>query len=249
MRQVIVVADVILAVLVVLLCLLPWIFQKHFLVKTYVEVMKVLDEYYLCGYSICKLIMSELFGRLGDLNDEGFCFTVSAAIMLALKDVKTARLVRGNVREIGEHSWVEIKYLGRFWVIDPLIYVGGFASRASYYRMQGVRVVVAYRYQQFWHDTAAEKFYKRLSYPATSCVFVDLFWYYTPVEDIREKLGERKGEPQFCASGQYYIFAPEYGYLFNQRIINELMARPTRRAPKKRTIRRLYSQYRETVKL
>ncbi len=215
--------------------------------NSYKRLMIPLTQVYLCGYSIYHMIRVEFPHRFGNFNHEGFCYTFSAAIMIGLKSRKSSRLVRGFVISPdyhSDHSWVEIKAFGRWWVIDPVLLINGMTYRRRYYQKYHPEILAVYSYRVFWRDPAAHKFWERMCCLETSKIFVDLFWHYTPRNDGIE-IPNMKDDKLRLPDKQYYLFPPIFGYHFDQEIVNEFMARPTRKSPRRRTLRRLNSYYRK----
>lgn len=212
----------------------------------YCVLMSELSQLYLCRYSLYDMIVSQFIPRFTDFNHEGFCYTFSAAIMLSLRKYRNARLVRGYIdyRDLhSNHSWVEVRILGVWLVVDPNIMIAGFTTRSWYYRAIRPEVKRVYKYREFWSDPYADEFFQRMSVQKTSHVFYNLCQRYTPnekgsVETISPEQYQAKGL-EFFDDGQHYVFSPESGFYCEQSIINELMARPTRLSPKRHTIRRI----------
>lgn len=215
--------------------------------------MTELNRSYLCGYSLYHMLRVHFPNRFGNFNHEGFCYTFSAAAMLGLKRCRYNRLVRGYLAAEGfetDHSWVEVKAFGHWWVIDLRYLTNGMMPRRRYYQTTHAEVQAIYPRRVFWQDPAALQFYQRLQRPESSKIFFNLYWYYTP------SVGEIEFHPreelmlELPENTKYYLFPPKYGYKFDQEIINELMARPARRSPRRRTLRRLDHWYkRETREL
>lgn len=214
-----------------------------------VYVMRVANRHYLCGYSLAQMINAEFMNRFGNFNHEGFCYTFSAVMMLILKDTKTARIVRGDMADqSGKHSWVEFKRFGLWWVVDPCWLSCPVVSRCWYYHEMRPQVLVNYSHREIWNDPAAEVFYQHLLKPESSRIFVNLYWHYTPdrksakpwIHDLVN--GQILPLPE--ADGSYLLFSEDLNFWFCQRIVNDFMVRPTRKAPKKRTLRLLRCWYR-----
>lgn len=226
-------------------------FRKRQLKAVYHSIMTTLNQSYLCGYSLFMMIRDNFINRFANFNHEGFCFTFSATIMLSLKKYSKSRLVRGRIVDEefdSDHSWVELKLLGTWWVIDPCFYVAGFSYRHYYYRTLRPQIEIIYDYQTFWSDPLADEFYQRMRKPEASYLFVNLYARYTP-----DKGSLRISSPEsylengydFLENGQYYLFPPDHHYHFSQEIVNDFMARPTHRSPKLRSLRRLDRVYRQ----
>lgn len=214
----------------------------------YCEVMTELGAHYLCGHSLFKMIDNKFFPRFGHFNHEGFCYTISAAIALSLKNEHTTRIVRGYIKQgnfASNHSWVEVKILGHWWVVDPCFFEMGFIGRCYYYLHEKPKVLAVYRYDKIWQDPLAERFHERLSRPELSRIFIDLYWHYTPDEGDIKIPNRNDADDEFLEKGLYYVFPPEYGYKFDQETVNDFMARPTRKSPRRRTLRRLEKFYKK----
>lgn len=209
-------------VLVAVLGILLWTVTSMLLCKRSQRICDEMEleisQHYFCGHNLADMIKTNFFGRFSDFNKEGFCYTYSAVIMLALRKFKHTRVVRGYIDQPdyqSNHSWVEIR--------------------------------VIYTYGEFWRDPFAEKFQQRLRQPATSLIFWELFHRYTPY-DSDESLRFKELDPseiELFDPPYYMLSPPELGWKYSQRIVNELMARPSRRTPKRRTLRRLDSLYRQ----
>lgn len=122
--------------------------------------------------------------------------------------------------------------------------------RSTYYSHEHPDIRLIYDYERFWSDRTALQFYERLSNRQKSYVFADLYYHYVPVTGevgIHDLCwGE---EYQFQKEDDTYsIFPPEYNINFSQLIVNDFMARPTRKSPKRRSIRRLEHCYRQIAK-
>lgn len=226
-------------------------FRKRQLKAVYRSIMTTLDQSYLCGHSLFMMIRDDFINRFANFNHEGFCFTFSAAIMLSLKKYPKSRLVRGHIVDgefDSDHSWVELKLFGSWWVIDPSFYQDGLTRRSWYYAGLHPEIKRIYEYREFWHDDLADEFFLRLSQPQTSRIFVNLYLRYTPAKDSFEIINAAeylKFGYEFFDDGRYYLFPSGRGFRFSQEIVNDFMARPTRQSPKLRSLRRLKQVYRQ----
>lgn len=225
--------------------------EEWLIKKSHKVVMYQLYQTYLCGHNLFAMIRVNFFQRFGNLNHEGFCYTFSAAIMLGLKAMKHTRVVRGHIvlpDYDSFHSWVEVKVFGIWYVVDPCFISRGIIRRSWYYQENHPKILVIYPYKKFWSDPAALQFYERLKRPELSKVFTELYYHYTPKGEAIEIPNMKDDEYDFLDKSQYYLFPPVYGFKFDQEIVNELMARPTRKSPRRRTLRRLDSYYRRRVR-
>lgn len=182
-------------------------------------------NHYFCGYSLADMISADFFSRFSSLNQEGFCYTYSAVIMLTLRKFKHTRVVRGRIdlpAYRSNHSWTEIRIRGQWWVIDLVNYPIvdsrpiNFMPRRFYYQHMRPKILVTYRYKEFWGDPLAVQFYECLREPETSGILLEIYHHYTPLRDGIE-IGEL--DP-------YEILPEELGYDFSQETIDMLMANP-----------------------
>ncbi len=223
---------------------------KKAIQAAYRVIMTEICQIYFCGHNVYAMIQSNFFQRFGDFNHEGFCYTVSSVIMLGLQPFETSRVVRGHVHAddfSSLHSWVEVRLFGLWWVIDPCMYSTAFTTRRYFRRCLHPKVMKVYDYQTFWGDKSAQVFRERLEKPQSSHVFVDIYLYYTPKGNDNVLIANDGFEGLDLPDDDrmYYLFPPEYGFWFSQRIVNEFMARPTRKSPRRRTIRRLEGFYKK----
>lgn len=241
-------------VLVAVLGILLWTVTSMLLCKRSQRICDEMEleisQHYFCGHNLADMIKTNFFGRFSDFNKEGFCYTYSAVIMLALRKFKHTRVVRGYIDQPdyqSNHSWVEIRICGRWWVIDLANQYDISMPQKLYYKVTKPEIRVIYTYEEFWRDPFAEKFQQRLRQPATSLIFWELFHRYTPY-DSDESLRFKELDPseiELFDPPYYMLSPPELGWKYSQRIVNEMMARPSRRTPKRRTLRRLDSLYRQ----
>lgn len=83
--------------------------------------LELIGWYLVCGYSLDKLLEADvpirLCRRIG--CDCGSWFAVVTMIALGDNDVE-ARLCYGVRSDYEAHTWVEYKYLGIWWAVDPI---------------------------------------------------------------------------------------------------------------------------------
>ncbi len=205
---------------------------------------------YLCGHHLYSMLCQKFFKRFGDFNHDGFCYTVSGIIMLALKNNHSAKYLRGFIRDRKsdfqtEHSWVEVKVIGIWWVVDPVLTWPFIVPRRHYNRLFRVERRHVYSYTEFWRHPDTETLHDRLQRPETSWIFVELYKYFTPKDQTDVVFNPQPIDAFLENHHQYLVFPPEFGFKFSQRIVDDFMAKPTRKSPKKRTLRRLYRFYRQ----
>lgn len=90
--------------------------------------------------------------------------------MIALKDITSARLVRGKNDACGWHSWVEVEEddialaVDACWLYSdldqPNIYV---METERYYEATGLKSMTVYTHEEFWSYELSKELYYRLS--------------------------------------------------------------------------------------
>lgn len=221
--------------------LLATIFYKiryQLYLRTIASIIREFDRHYLCGYDLYSMVDADFMGRFGKFCQEGFCFTFSAAIMLSLRRIKTAQLVRGEIPEVETvHSWVELRAFGMWWVIDPCWYkTCPFLRRYMHYEDNHPENIVRYSYAKIWHDPMAKTFYEHLSCSEKSHIFVELWSHYTPDVTGGFEIRKLNHEPYEISPGtrenyRRFDFDCQYHNKFCQEVIDELMAKADSETP------------------
>lgn len=207
----------------------------------YQSIKAELSQIYFCRHNFFSMVENSFFPRFSNYNHCGFCYTVSAAVMLGLKSFRQSRVVRGWVRDWGPHSWVEVRLCGQWWVIDTSCYIAKvIMKRHYYYRKLRPKVMVVYDYETFWND-GARLFRTRLEKPETSRIFVEMFRYYTPAmdNDLRTEGIENNSTKEitfFEDNRDYSLFSPEDDIRFCQEIVDDFMATPTCKSPRQNSL-------------
>lgn len=224
-----------------------------------------LDRLYFYGFSLAELVAERFFQRFAAFNNEnggpGICYVAAALNMLALKDVRSARVAFGIDREkMFPHSWVEFRYKGRWWVLDP-IWIGRFVmERREFYRKAKIKPRRIYSYERFWGFPISEEIFEKLQNPRTSYLVYELmmaYAHYTGSEEqfhprIRElrlaNLWDEEPE-EFGTYTNVRIYFDLPNFVFSKQTVREFMLKPSRKRPKARTIRRIRKLQRTAQKM
>lgn len=204
-------------------------------------VFSQLDQIYFCEYRLKAVFLMNFFYRYGQFVGFGFCWEASVLAMLAFRNIPSARIVRGLAGPHSTpHSWLEFRYLGIWWVIDPCWYAPFIISRRAFYadNQPDVKTIITYR--EFWSCSVFHIIYDKLRHAETSHLFFEIYALGVPTQQSRYGLDydvinrfddmENHGELELC-------FPPESGILFSQRIFDQYMHKATRTLPKRRAIR------------
>jgi len=113
--------------------------------------------------------MSHTFIELGEYNGKGLCQIVSSLIMLGLS-AKQSRIVRGFVGEAPAffHSWVEVKYLGEWFCVDPVLYYSHTIPRQLFYSQLNPKEKFSCNHQTFFSYPDVQQLADRLKNAASS---------------------------------------------------------------------------------
>lgn len=216
-----------------------------------------MSKLYFHGHRLDKVLACDFFYRYGLAVDWGFCGGVSALMMLALRNNRTARIVRGNWKNEKQgtvfHSWVEFRYCGVWFVCDPCWRTdSGIRFRHSYLHSSEVEITYCCQYDEFWSYPISAEFYDRLQNPATSHLLYELFCAYTWAEGSSEPFHYQISTLHLEAKNgtlvsRGFIEDPYYDrIIFSRRVVNEFIANPKRKQIKAHT-RRCYCAYRKKV--
>ena len=222
---------------------------------------KILDEIssngesmYLCGYPAWKFFESNFFSRLGHgYIGHGLCYEASALVMMLLRNSFQTQLVFGrcysdHADKMVDHAWVEVKYLGIWWVIDSVWYALPIPTPRLVYRFTNAAIydrVIPNK--ELWSKGVSRIFYEKLKNPETSYLLHNLVFFRRATEEDkgRAMMVMEQWEPfddDFKEMGSRdYVTVPDAfsrTKLVTLRVINEYMADQTRMQPKKHTVRK-----------
>lgn len=211
-------------------------------------------ELHLNGYQAWDYYEKDVFGRMGHHIGHGLCYESSALMMMLIADSCKTRLVFGESysgfsHEMVDHCWVELKYLGIWWVIDSswcslLMPIPRILYNLSIAPIRE-RIVSC---EEFWGSKITKVFYEALKTPDKSYLFHELVFFRRTIgmdgrDDcmIQEILGDDFLD-DFEGFGERSIMVKPDIFSSNrpitQRIINEYMAKESRERPKAHTIRK-----------
>lgn len=225
----------------------------------YWHILKInlqLHQSYLCGYPLDIVFVRDFFRRYGKFNGRGLCYMAAATAMLALKNNRTARLVECSYTDDEHpdkrHRWVEFRFGGVWWVLDPAWTTTGLKLRRIYQddlkeRLKSIRIIRICDHQQFWSYTVSQQLHEKMQQPETSWLTNELFETYSRhTSETRDEMfhpditkltvSETAGSQNsanWALSGVSLMMTP--------RIMRELMERPTRMRPTLHTLRRAKS--------
>lgn len=156
------------------------------LLWTYLHGEKVVQRYiyrqarntYFCGHSLKKIAQQRLFGNLERFLDVDLSGIDAVLMMMLLHDNETTRLVRCRFNDgAGEywHSWVEFRYLGSWYVLDPSWYESLELKRKDFDLNGQVGKAVIYGHDRFWSFPISRQIYRKLHHPQTSYLFYELY--------------------------------------------------------------------------
>lgn len=134
---------------------------------------------FLNGIQIWVYFAGSVFYRLGQYVGHGLCYEASALEMLLWRDEPTTRYCFASCRGRSaktrvDHSWIEFKAYGIWWVIDATWYPPCPFPRFWHSLSTGARYHRIISHDEFWSIPFAEEFYNKLSNPKTSYLFYEL---------------------------------------------------------------------------
>ncbi len=206
------------------------------------------NSLYLYGIPLARLYGDRFFPRFRQTFNYGFCYAIATLSMLALRDVPSSRIVLADVTsrdgQITEHEWVEFRYGGVWWVIDPTWCDPWFVRRSALYKERHLRIKKICTCAEFWQYPISAKFETKLRDPGTSCLFFEIYVFYTPPigeEIFPTRLAEYD---DFAWHGRYtnsYAHAalPDE-VLLTKSIVHDYVFKPKRLRPKAKHIRYAY---------
>jgi hypothetical protein len=205
---------------------------------------------FLNGFQVWKFEAEGAFTRIGYYIGHGLCYEASALLMLVWKDWKKTRYVFGraySAEEHGwvEHSWMEVKAYGIWWVFDctwlyPVHPVPRLIQRLEN-KAFAVRKIP---HDEFFSYKTATSMADMIQKPETSYLFHDLccFRRSKELEGTKMMLMEYFDSTDFVPQGgrpnPLLIGIFKKGRPISQRIICEFLTRDSRKAPKKKSFRR-----------
>ena len=158
------------------------------------------NKLYFCGYNLEDLIIFDVFRELAKSNqNQGFCWELSALVMLAINH-KKAKLVYGDcLTENGEytrHRWVELPHS----VIDPAWYTPPIISKKRFYIDCKPQIIWTCDQKTFQNFPPTQFFKEKTQAPDTSYVFKQLLVYTR----------DNSGTPSFLGNSELFARVHQY---------------------------------------
>lgn len=201
------------------------------------HIEKEMQSIYFCGYRLDQCFEHELFRKLTDYAESGFCYELAAIAMFLLKDFPLSKLVHGTATlgdESGHHAIVKFSHGHEDFVLD-LAWFGPQPIPESVYNQ-----AVNFRdpdfeasYTVFWDDAPSRIMFQYLRAKELSHLLQELA-YYRPSEADKAIIAFRNdlfgtGEmiEHLHDVGTGYKFIPRptaSGKIIDQRLVNEFMS-------------------------
>lgn len=205
-----------------------------------------LNRIYLYGIPVFRLYSDQFFPRYRYTFDYGFCYSIAALTMMTLRGVTSSRIVLADAVDCRgdtfEHEWVEFRYGGIWWVIDPTWCEPFFVRRSALYKKRQPKIKKVCEHDEFWAYPLSPQFEEKLQNPATSFLFFELYVYYSHYDGRPEMFHPRLADMdelpwhgRYTSSWAFACFPDEI--LFSKPIVHDFMAKPTRLRPKAKHIR------------
>ncbi len=231
---------VILLGVVAIIASLCSIYAYFFMYDVYTENIERLQRIYLNGYPAWEYIDSRIFSRLRFYVGYDLCYEAAALEMMAWQGHRATHYVFANIRDRGkrcryDHSWIEVKCYGIWWVIDPT--QGDpvdIMPRWLYNLVHFTHYIRDFNSCGFWTSSLANKFYKRLNQSETSYLFGELGLFR------RDPTSNKMYADSLCVNslGSGRLRSIRKGYCFfeeqmpiSQEILAQFLAKPERLIP------------------
>lgn len=133
----------------------------------------------LNGLYVWEYFARDTFYRIGENLGHGLCYEAAALMMLAWHDWPQTQLVYAScysdtLKTRADHSWMEFKAYGIWWVIDPTWRAPAPVPRYANNLHFDTRYDRIIKKDEFWQWKISQKLYKRLKEPDGSCLFQNL---------------------------------------------------------------------------
>ncbi|MBR2543095.1 hypothetical protein IKF03_00605 [Candidatus Saccharibacteria bacterium] len=204
-------------------------------------------KHYLNGFRVWEFYHNEAISRLGEYLKHGLCYESTALLMLVWKDFRKTRIAfldcySGYEKRRVDHAWFEFKRYGIWWVIDSTWCKAIPLPRAFYATMVRARYVRIIDHEEFWRPKFVADFYEHLKTPENSYLFFELVLFRRMVEHGVSMYHEHRDVKNLLADGENPTWSMMgiYGneHPISQQMLREYIARPKRKRPKERTIRK-----------
>lgn len=192
---------------------------------------------YFCGYRLDRVFENDLFRKLTDYAEIGFCYELSALAMFLLEDHPMSKMVHGIAtldEESGHHAIAEFSLGGEDFVLD-LAWFGPQPIPYEIYRKTTNFRDVDFQtgYNTFWDDSPTRLIYQYMKTPELSHLFCELA-YYRPsgpekamIAFKHDLFGAGSMIEHLSQVGVGYKLLPRvttYGKVIDQKLIDQFMA-------------------------
>ncbi|MBR3386533.1 hypothetical protein IKG68_03115 [Candidatus Saccharibacteria bacterium] len=137
---------------------------------------------FLNGKPLWSFFDTRLFSRASEHDGHEPRHEAAVLAMIALRSYERSELEVGYIYDRdanGElHSWVELEYMGKLWIIDPIMNPGLIVSRGEYclqYHPGSEREIP---HTAFWNYPIVQDFCRLASNPETSFILDELGVFY-----------------------------------------------------------------------
>lgn len=204
---------------------------------------KRMGQLYFCNYTLHDVYAAKFFNRYHEFTDWGFCCPVAGINMLALKGNRTARFVLAMAgEEPCWHCWVEFRYRGIWYAIDPCWYYALPVMRRVHDLKTKPKIIEVCDYERFWSYAISQQLYEKMQHADTSWLIAELMSVFRVRGETPENLFPEEIEQLRLDAGQgehihTWLFLELPEIVFSRRIMHEFMQKPTRKRPSAHRIR------------
>lgn len=187
----------IIASCVIIVAIIIWHYtQNSNLVRQYLH--QRAKRVYFCGYTIEQMLRQDFLHNLERFLDLDLSAMYATLMMTLLHDNRNARFVSCIFNDAGypyRHSWVEFRYLGVWYVLDPDWYESVEVTRRKLNRNNEIGAEEICPAAKYWKMPICEQIYRKLSNQDTSHLFFELYSIacghtsFTDVPDFEEGHG------------------------------------------------------------
>jgi len=136
-------------------------------------------DVFFCGHSMEKVLQRDFLHNVSRYLDLDISGIYAVLMMMLLGDNHTARLVSAQFNDSVipyDHCWVEFRYFGKWYVLDPDWYADMTVSRRQFKKANTTaNRKYTHTYDEFWRTPALNQIYRRLLQPNTSYLFKELY--------------------------------------------------------------------------
>lgn len=235
----------------------PWRHMVEVDFKTYVR--KYTRQVYFYGFPLLEILDKGFIPRFRTVLECGLCFEVSALMMLTFHNNRTARIVRAKIWDDSEqiwieHSWLELRYHGIWFLIDPCWQFPYAIFKKDFYEIVQMKNRRVCGRDEFMSYSISQQFAKKLRDPETSCLLAELMFTYRPhTKDAVEMFDPRIKERRLSSfNGRIVcpvqaVYAPKI-LCISRGIVKDYMDKEKRLRPKAKTLRRYYAACRHAAR-